>query len=189
MEIKLLELLFTQPAIYAVLGILVWALTYVVKRPIKAQTALIKDERKRKIANKWILLIPFILAMIVSVVYFRIISGNWLEDVEMILAKALTIAVISITWYNVFEGIRGKKSEYEHTDEGRALFDLLLVYSKDPVKVRLLMDQCKNNLENGAYSIKDTVKGFLPPGTEEFVFETIVKTIERYFIRKKEEVL
>lgn len=180
MELKLIELLMTEPLVFVAMAVGVWILTYFVKKPVKALTKKIKDEQKRKICNKWILLIPFVLALIIYFVYHGITTKKWLSDYELILSSAFSIAVLAITIYNVFEGIKGKKTEYETTDDGVALYNLLMIYAKDKQKVKLLLDQCKANLFKGVYTVADTVKGFLPEDTDPAVIDTITKTIEMY---------
>ena len=180
MELKLIELLMTEPLVFVGMAVAVWILTYIVKKPIKNMTSKIKNEQKRKLCNKWVLLIPFVLALALYFVYHGITTKMWLADYELILSSAFSIAVLSITIYNVFEGIKGKKTEYETTDDGVALYNLLMIYAKDKEKVKLLLDQCKANLFKGFYSVADTVKGFLPEDTDPAVIDTITKTIEKY---------
>lgn len=185
MEIKLLELLFTQPAIFILFGLIIWFLTNLIKQPIKRFTALIEDEQKRKIANKWILLLPLVFGLAFAILYAKYKTGLWFDDIETIVSNAFLIAVIAITWYNVFERNKGKKSEYEDTLEGIATFNLLLSYMKDKSKVTLLLDQCRDNYASGKFSIFDTVKGFLPIDTDPELFDAIVKTITKFFRGKE----
>jgi len=181
MELKLIELLMTQPFIFIAFAIAVWLLTYIVKMPIKKITNKIKDEKKKKLYNKWILLIPFILALIIFYVYYGLTTKLWLKgDYELILSSAFSIAVLSITIYNVFEGLKGKKTEYETTEDGQALYNLLLIYTKDKNKVKLLLEQCKENYNNASFEISDTVKGWLPGYVDDDVVNTIVKAIKNY---------
>lgn len=189
MELKLLELLLTQPVIFALLGLIVCLLTYVVKAPIKARTAKIKDEQKRKIANKWILTIPFVLALILYFIYRGVTEKKWLVEYELLTSSAFSIAALAITIYNIFEGIKGRKSEYETDDDGFALYNLLLVYAKDKNKVKLLLDQCKANYEKGSFEINDTVKGWLPDNIDADTVNTIVKTIKKYLDLKQAQKL
>lgn len=189
MELKLIELLMTEPFVFIALAVAVWLLTYIVKKPIKNYTALIKDETKKKLANKWILLIPFVLAFIVYYIYNGITTKVWTKGFEGILGAAFSIAVLSITIYNVFEGLKGKKTEYEITQDGLALYNLLLVYTKDKNKVKLLLDQCKDNFYHHDFEISDTVKGWLPATVDEDVVNTIVKSIKVYLENQvKEEI-
>ena len=189
MEIRLLELLLTQPFIFLILGVLVCILTYVLKAPIKAHTAKIKDEQKRKLANKWILTIPFILALVLYFLYRGIAEKKWLTEYELLTSSAFSIAALAITIYNVFEGIKGRKSEYETDDDGIALYNLLLVYSKDRNKVKLLLDQCKENYAKGSFEINDTVKGWLPDNIDADTVNTIVKAIKKYLDLKQDQKL
>lgn len=187
MEIKLIEILMTKPAIIILMAIGVWLLTYVVKKPIKNITNKIKDEQKKKLANKWILLIPFALSLITYFVYHGISTKRWLADYELVLSASFSIAALAITIYNVFEGLRGKKSEYETNPDGVALYNLLLVYAKDKNKVKLLLDQCRENFTNHDYEISDTVKGWLPANVDADVINTIVKSIQIYLEKTKKE--
>ena len=180
MELKLIELLMTEPVVFVALATIVWLLTYLVKKPIKIHTAKIKDDQKKKLVNKWILLIPFLLAFALYFAYNWFITRNWKMNYEVLFGGAFSIAVMAITIYNVFEGLRGKKSEYETDYDGLALYNLLLIYAKDKNKVKLLLDQCKANYTNHDYEISETVKGWLPANVDSDVVNTIVKAIEQY---------
>jgi len=181
MELKLIELLMTEPLIFVGLAILVWLLTYAIKRPIKKATSLVKDEKKRKLYNKWILLIPFVLAVILYYIYYGLTTKIWIKvDIQLILSSGFSIAVLSITIYNVFEGIKERKTEYETTEDGIALYNLLMVYAKDKTKVKLLLEQCEENYYKGSFDISDTVKGWLPAFVDQDVVNTIVKAIKSY---------
>lgn len=187
MELKLIELLMTEPFIFIALATAVWLLTYLVKKPIKAHTKKIKDPQKQKLANKWILLVPFVLALIIFYIYNGLATKVWTKDFELVFSSAFSIAVMSITIYNVFEGIKGKKTEYETNADGVALYNLLLVYAKDKNKVKLLLDQCRENFTNHEYEISDTVKGWLPANVDADVINTIVKSIQIYLEKTKKE--
>ena len=180
MELKLIELLMTEPFVFIALAIAVWLLTYLLKKPIKNQTKKIKDPQKQKLANKWILLIPFFLAAIIFYIYNGLTTKTWTKDLELVFSSAFSIAVMSITIYNVFEGLKGKKSEYEVDSDGIALYNLLLIYARDKNKVKLLLDQCKSNYYNHDFEISDTVKGWLPAKVDSDVVNTIVKSIQAY---------
>lgn len=180
MELKLIELLMTEPFIFIFLAVAVWLLTYIAKKPIKKATSKIKDPQKQKLANKWILLIPFVLALIIFYLYNSLTTKQWLSDFELIFSSAFSIAVMSITIYNVFEGLKGKKTEYEVDSDGIALYNLLLIYARDKNKVKLLLDQCKSNYYNHDFEISDTVKGWLPAKVDNDVVNTIVKSIQAY---------
>lgn len=186
-QIKLIEFLFTYKAILVLFAVTVWLLTYVVKKPIKAATAKIKDERKRKLANKWVLLIPFILAFIAVYLYLGFTTVFWPINWQLLTQDAFKVAFLAIVIYNVAEGLKGKKTEYQTDEAGAALYELLLIYAKDPTKVKLLLDQCKENYKNGSFEISDTVKGWLPPGVDADVVNTIVKSIKRYLDIKSED--
>jgi len=181
MDLKLLELLLTYPAIFLVFGIAVWLLTYLLKKPIKNSTSKIKNEQRRKKINKWILLIPFFLGLVIAFIYNGIETKTWLSNYDKIVTNAFKIAAIAIVLYNFVEGLRGKKTEYELTEDGRALYELIKIYAKDTSKVKILLDQCKDNWFNKAFSIAETVKGFLPGDVDPDVINTVVKSIERYF--------
>lgn len=184
MELKIVELLLQTPAIYLLFGLITWLLTYVVKLPIKKMTAKLPDE-KRKAANKLILFLPIFIGIAHVLVYFKIKNLSYAS--EDVLQKGFYVGMLAITIYAIFEGLRGKKTEYESDPEGIALYNLLLIYANDKNKVKLLLDQCRDNLDNKGYSIADTVKGFLPVETDAGVVDTIVKSIEKYFKNEKED--
>src|SRR5690554_6116439 len=141
MEYKIIELIMKTP-IVLLIAIATWILTYIVKYPIKLLTKKIKDEALRKRVNKVIVLLPFIIAFAIVFVRNGILTKEWLKDIENLIAIAISSAVVAITIYNFFEGVRGKKTEYETTEEGKAIYNLLLVYARDKEKVKLLLDQC-----------------------------------------------
>lgn len=188
-ELKLIELIMTTPGIFLIFALVVWLLTYIVKKPIKRITSKIKDEKKRKLYNKWILVIPFILATIVLILYHGFRYNEWFTDFDVLMSEAFSVAVFSIVIYNIFADITGKKSEYETTDDGKQLFNLLLVYAKDKNKVKMLLDQCRENFYKGSFTITDTVKAWLPESADAEVVNTIVKVITAYFDSKKDKVV
>lgn len=187
MEIKLLELLMTKPALFVAFGFIVFLLTYLLKKPIKHYTARIKDEQKRKLTNKWILLIPFALALLVYFIYHGFVTKEWFSEGELVFSSAFSIAAMAITIYNVFEGLKGKKSVYETDADAIALYNLLLVYAEDKTKVKLLLDQCKENYKEGKFELSETIKGWLPPNVEPETVTTLAKVIKKYLDLKKEE--
>src|SRR5690554_1548806 len=103
--------------------------------------------------------------------------------------QAFSSSVLAITIYNIFEGVRGKKTEYETTEDGKALYNLLIVYAKDKDKVKLLLDQCKDNYLNGDATISETVKGFLPKEIDADAILAITKGIEKYLKETLQEKL
>lgn len=179
MDFEIIKLVLASPIVLGV-AVATWLLTYLIKYPIKKATSKIRNDTKRKQVNKLILLLPFIIACILIFVYNGLTTKQWLLGIEDMLLKAFSSSVLAITIYNIFEGIRGKKTEYETTEDGKALYNLLIVYAKDKDKVRLLLDQCKNNYLNGDATISETVKGFLPKNVDQDAILAITKGIEKY---------
>jgi len=180
-DIKLIDFLLNQPIIFIVFGIVVNLLTSLLKKPIKKYTAKIQDDKKRKLINKWILLIPLILSLIIISIYDGIINKKWFSDIVSIISEAISVSMLSIVIYNIFEGIRGGKTEYEITEEGKQVFQLLLVYANDREKVKMFLDQCKEYYKNGNFAITDKVKEWLPEKVNEDMINMVVKLIKEYF--------
>jgi len=60
------------------IGFMVFLLTMVIKWPIKKFTSKLTEE-KRKAVNSIIVLIPIILSLIISILYFGIVKNEWLS--------------------------------------------------------------------------------------------------------------
>jgi len=187
-DFEIIKLLLKSP-IVLLIAIATWLLTYVFKYPIKKLTYKIKDDTKRKQINKLILLLPFIIAFAIVFVRNGILTKSWLKGIQNMLLTSFSSSVVAITIYNIFEGIRGKKTEYETTEEGKAIYNLLLVYARDKEKVKLLLNQCKENYFNGDATITETVKGFLPKNINQEVVIAITSSIEKYLKEKIKEKL
>lgn len=187
-DFEIIKLLLKSP-IVLLIAIATWLLTYVFKYPIKKLTYKIKDDTKRKQVNKLILLLPFIIAFTIVFVRNGILTKAWLKGIQNMLLTSFSSSVVAITIYNIFEGIRGKKTEYETTEEGKALYNLLIVYAKDKDKAKLLLDQCKDNYLNGDATISETVKGFLPKDINQEVVIAITSSIEKYLKEKIKDKL
>ena len=179
MDFEIIKLVLASPIVLGV-AVATWLLTYLIKYPIKKATSKIRNDTKRKQVNKLILLLPFIIACILIFVYNGLITKQWFTGLEDMAVQAFSSSVLAITIYNIFEGVRGKKTEYETTEDGKALYNLLIVYAKDKDKVKLLLDQCKNNYLNGDATISETVKGFLPKDVDQDTILAITNGIEKY---------
>lgn len=188
MDFEIIKLVFSSPIILGI-AVATWLLTYVVKYPFKKWTYKIKNEVKRKQVNKLILLLPFIIACILIFLHNGITTKEWLVGIENLALQAFSSSVLAITIYNIFEGVRGKKTEYETTEDGKALYNLLIIYAKDKDKVKLLLDQCKDNYLNGDATISETVKGFLPKEIDADAILAITKGIENYLKETLQEKL
>lgn len=85
-----------------VIAFIVFALTMVLKLPIKKFTSKF-DDNKRKAINTIILLIPALLSIILSILYFGILKKDWfcIQAFE----SSISIFVLSLTIYAIFSRI------------------------------------------------------------------------------------
>ena len=70
------DILYNYEWMCVIMAVFIFLFTFVLKYPIKLATKRIKDERKRKMANATILLIPFMLGILCEYAY-----THWLLDV------------------------------------------------------------------------------------------------------------
>lgn len=82
-----------------VFGFIAFALTMIIKLPIKKLTAKLSEE-KRKLANSLIMFIPAIISLISAFLYYGIFTKNWLTPV--IFQDALSSWILSLTIYAIF---------------------------------------------------------------------------------------
>lgn len=121
------EILNNECAVWCGMAVIIFALTQVLKLPIKACTKHIKNERVRKIANSTILLIPFALGVLCDFLYqtyylhgaFSVVTG-------------LGYGTAGISLYGVIERFfKVKISNPYESEEGKAVIELAENVSKD----------------------------------------------------------
>lgn len=121
------ELLKNEYFVWCAMAVIIFALTQVLKLPIKHFTKGISNERVRKMVNATILLIPFALGVALDIVY----STYYLHGAFSII-NGLGYGTAGISLYGVIERFFKVKipNPYE-TEEGKAVIELVEEVSKD----------------------------------------------------------
>ena len=123
------DILYNYEWMCVIMAVFIFLFTFVLKYPIKRITKRIKDEKKRKMANVTILLIPFLLGIFCEYAY-----THWLLDVVIpfSLVSGLGYGTAAISLYGVVERFFGVKisNPYE-TEEGQAVVTLVDKVAED----------------------------------------------------------
>ena len=121
------ELLYNEYVVWCIMAIIVFAMTQICKLPIKYFTKRIKNERKRKIANATILLIPFILGVLLEFLYSTYVLKSTFSVIS-----GLAYGTAGISFYGVVERFFKIKTvnPYE-TQEGQAVTGLIKDVTND----------------------------------------------------------
>lgn len=125
----LIQLLSNEYFVWCVMAAIIFLITQIVKLPWKYLTSkLIKNERKRKIANAVILLIPFGLGVLCEFLY----STYYLHAAFTIIT-GLGYGTASISLYGIVERFLKVKIEnpYQTTEEGQAVQELIEKVQED----------------------------------------------------------
>ena len=131
-----------------VISILVFALTMLIKWPIKKATANL-EENKRKAVNTVIVFIPMLLSLIFSMLYFGLFEGKWFDVIvydTMASSYVLAVAIYAI-YSRIVIVINGAKCS-SSTETESDLSKETVAYIKQNVKTisqALKLDQ--TNLE------------------------------------------
>ncbi len=133
-----------------VISILVFALTMLIKWPIKKATANF-EENKRKAVNTVIVFIPILLSLLFSMLYFGIFEGKWFDVVvydTMASSYVLAVAIYAI-YSRIVILINGTKKSNIIDNVESDLSKETITYIKQNIKTisqALKIDQ--SNLEN-----------------------------------------
>jgi hypothetical protein len=121
------ELLKNEYFVWCAMAVIIFALTQVLKLPIKACTKKIENERVRRIVNATILLIPFGLGVLADFLY----STYYLHTAFTVIT-GLGYGTAGISLYGAIERFFKVKTEnpYE-TEAGKAVTELVKEISKD----------------------------------------------------------
>ena len=121
------KLLNNPNYVWCAMAFIIFALTKVLKLPIKACTKNIKRERVRKMVNATILLIPFALGVVCDFLY----STYYLHATFSVIT-GLGYGTAGISLYGVIERFFGVKTKnpYE-SEEGKAVTELVEEITKD----------------------------------------------------------
>ena len=138
-----------------VISILVFALTMLIKWPIKKATANL-EENKRKAVNTVIVFIPMVLSLIFSMLYFGLFEGKWFDVIvydTMASSYVLAVAIYAI-YSRIVIVIKGAKST-NSTEIETDLSKETISYIKQNIKTisqALKLDQ--TNLEKTVTEIE-----------------------------------
>lgn len=113
--------------VWGAMAVIIFALTQLLKLPIKHFTKKIKNEKTRKMVNATILLIPFAVGVLLDFVY----STYYLHGAFSVI-NGLGYGTAGISLYGVIERFFGVKSKnpYE-SEEGKAVTELVEGVAKD----------------------------------------------------------
>lgn len=138
-----------------VISILVFALTMLIKWPIKKATANL-EENKRKAVNTVIVFIPMVLSLIFSTLYFGLFENKWFDVIvydTMASSYVLAVAIYAI-YSRIVIVIKGTKSS-SSTETESDLSKETISYIKQNIKTisqTLKLDQ--TNLETTVAEIE-----------------------------------
>jgi archaellum biogenesis protein FlaJ (TadC family) len=122
-----LELLKNPFFVSCAMAVIIFALTQVLKLPIKHFTKKIKNERVRRMVNATILLIPFALGVLADFLY----STYYLQTAFTVIT-GLGYGTAGISLYGVIERFFKVKIENPYdSEEGQAVKELVEDVSKD----------------------------------------------------------
>lgn len=121
------NLLHTSYIVWCLMAIIIFAVTQLIKLPIKHFTKKISNDRKRKIVNSIILLIPFGLGVLLDFLY----STYYLhETFNVVIGLGYGSAGISL--YSIIERtFKVKINNPYDTEEGKAVIHLVDEIVKD----------------------------------------------------------
>lgn len=121
------ELLHNKVFILCAMAVIIFAVTQVLKLPIKFFTNKIKNQTTRKRVNATILLIPFALGIL-----FEFLYGKYVTITPFNVITGLGYGFSGISLYSIIERFFGIKTAnpYE-SDEGKAVTELISKVSAD----------------------------------------------------------
>lgn len=122
-----MELVANPYLLGALTGAVIFAITQILKMPIKHFTNKIKNERLRRIVNTTIMFIPFLLGVTAELLY----TFYLFHDAYSV-ADGLGYGTISVSLYGFVERFLKVKlpSPYE-TEEGKAVLELIETVGSD----------------------------------------------------------
>ena len=125
------ELLANQYFVAGVMAVIVFIATQFIKLPIKHFTSKIANERKRRMANATILLIPFIIGVVLEVLYSKFVTCDNFSMISCAV-RGLGYGMAGISLYGIIERFFKVKIEnpYE-TVEGEAVTEMVVAVTAD----------------------------------------------------------
>lgn len=136
-----MEFLYNKDITIWIMAVIVFAITFLLKLPIKALSKKAKNEQCRKAINSVILIIPFAIGMLVEWLYDTFIMKGVFDYVTGFLVGGQSIAL-----YGVVERFFGVKVEnpYE-TEEGKKVLEQVEEITEDGT---VTADEIQNFLNN-----------------------------------------
>lgn len=121
------ELLKNEYFVGCAMAVIIFALTQVLKLPIKHFTKKIKNERGRKMVNATILLIPFVVGVLCEFLY-----ATYYLHIAFSLIRGLSYGTAGISLYGIIERFLGVKTKnpYE-SEEGKAVTEFVEQVAED----------------------------------------------------------
>lgn len=121
------ELLYNHEFMVSLMAVVIFLSTFVIKYPIKLATKHIGNERKRKMANAVILLVPFALGVLFDFLYTKYVIAD-----PFSVLRGLGYGTAAISLYGIVERFFKVKvpNPYE-TEEGKAVKALVDKVSED----------------------------------------------------------
>lgn len=115
------HLLANSYFVWGAMAVIIFGLTQLIKLPYKKLTNLIKNERGRRIANIFILLVPFALGILAEWLF-----NTFYLHTELTIITGLTWGMTSISGYAFVERFFGVKVKNPYdSDEGQAVLELV----------------------------------------------------------------
>lgn len=140
------ELLHNKVFILCAMAVIIFAVTQVLKLPIKFFTNKIKNQTTKKRVNATILLIPFALGIL-----FEFLYGKYVTITPFNVITGLGYGFSGISLYNIVERFFGIKTRNPYdSEEGQAVTELIQsvsadgkIDSKDQDAVKAFWDKVK----------------------------------------------
>jgi hypothetical protein len=123
------ELLRNSEFVWAVMAILIFAVTFLFKYPYKKLTGKITNETTRKLANKAIVLFAFTLGLVFNFFYCEYF------ELVFTVQESLKYSLTAISLHSVLEiKSKGKIKSDFNTEEAKELIDSATEIAKDKTK-------------------------------------------------------
>lgn len=121
------QLLRNESFVWCCMAVIIFAVTQLLKMPIKACTKKIKNERVRRMVNATILLIPFVLGVLFDFLYC-----TYYLNTAFSIITGLGYGTAGISLYGVVERFFKVKTENPYdSEEGKAVTEFVEEVTKD----------------------------------------------------------
>ena len=147
------ELLRNSEFVWAIMAIIIFLLTFAIKYPYKLLTNKIKDETKRKISNKAIVLFAFGLGFLLNFVYCHYFGMIFTVQ------ASLKYALSAIAIHSALEiKSNGKVENVFNTQEGKEVVDKATEYVNGTNETTKSTDKKKTKSESAVADFWKSVK-------------------------------